>query len=157
MNNLNKPIRCFGNSQIYIKYHDEEWGVPVHDEVKLFEMLILEGAHAGLSWEIILNKRENYRKAFDNFNILKISNYDENKIEELMQNSGIVRNRLKILSTIKNAKTFLTIQKEFGSFDKYLWSFVNNKTIINNFKEFSEMPGKTQISDKISIDLKKEE
>ena len=156
MGKNNKKIRCFGDSsEIYTKYHDNEWGVVVHDERLLFEMLILEGAHAGLSWEIILKKRENYKKAFDNFEIKKILKYDEKKIEELMQNSGIVRNKLKILSVIRNAKAFLEIQKEFGSFDKYIWNFVNNKPIINSFKEFTEMPSKTEISDKISKDLKK--
>lgn len=156
MADIVKPIRCFGsNSEIYANYHDNEWGVVVHDERLLFEMLILEGAHAGLSWEIILKKRKNYIKAFDNFEIKKILNYDENKINELMQDSGIVRNKLKILSVIRNAKAFVQIQKEFGTFDKYIWNFVNNKPIINNFKEFSEMPSKTEISDKISKDLKK--
>lgn len=149
-------IRCFGNSsEIYAKYHDEEWGVPIHDDNKLFEMLILEGAHAGLSWEIILKKRENYRKAFDNFDYKKIATYDENKVEELMQNSGIVRNRLKITSAIKNAIVFIEIQKEFGSFDKYLWSYVDFKTIKNHWKNLSNVPAKTDISDLISKDLKK--
>lgn len=146
--------RCFGNGKVfYEKYHDEEWGVPVHDERHLFEMLILEGAHAGLSWEIILLKRDNYRKAFDNFDYKKIINYDSNKIEKLLQNPGIVRNRLKVNSVVKNAKAFIEIQKEFGSFDKYIWSYVNNKPVVNN--NIDKIAATSEISDKISKDLKK--
>lgn len=149
-------FRCFGShSELYSKYHDEEWGVPKHDERYLFEKLILEGAHAGLSWELILNKRENYRKAFDNFDVKKVAKYDQKKFDELLQNSGIVRNRLKINSATRNAKVFLEIQKEFGSFDNYIWNYVNHKPIQNNFKDFSEVPTTTEISDKISKDLKK--
>ena len=139
----------------YVVYHDLEWGVPVHDDQHLFEMLILEGAQAGLSWETILNKRENYRMAFDYFNPIKISQYDDDKIEQLMQNSGIVRNRLKIKATIKNAKVFMAIQEEFGSFDRYLWDYVEGKPIISTFKSLSELPAKTELSDRISKDLKK--
>lgn len=139
----------------YIKYHDSEWWVPVFDDQKLFEMLILEGAQAWLSWETILKKRENYRKAFDNFDVEKIVKYNEKKITELLQNPGIIRNKLKIHSTIKNAKVFLEIQKEFGSFSKYIWWFVDDKPIINHWKDFSEIPTKTELSDKISKDLKK--
>lgn len=155
-NNIDDKVRCFGShSEVYAKYHDEEWGIEVHDERHLFEMLILEGAHAGLSWELILNKRENYRKAFDNFDWNKIVKYDEKKIEELLQDKGIVRNRLKVNSVVKNAKAFIQIQKEFGSFDKYLWAYVDNKPIKNNFETFEDMPTKTEISDAISKDLKK--
>jgi DNA-3-methyladenine glycosylase I len=139
----------------YVDYHDQEWGVPVHDDRQLFEMLILEGAQAGLSWETILNKRENYRLAFDYFDPLIISEYDDAKIEQLMQNAGIVRNRLKIKATIKNAKVFMAIQKEFGSFDHYLWDNVDGKPIVNTYKSLAELPAKTELSDKLSKDLKK--
>lgn len=142
-------------NELYIKYHDEEWGIPVHDERKLFEMLILEGAQAGLSWETVLKKRENYRKAFDNFNPHKISKYDEAIESELLMNKGIIRNRLKIKSAIRNAKIFLQIQNEFGSFDKYIWGFVNYKPIQNNVGSSSELMPKTELSDNISKDLKK--
>ena len=139
----------------YIKYHDREWGVQVHDDKKLFEFLILEGAQAGLSWDTILKKRENYRKAFDNWDYEKISKYSEKQEQELLKNKGIVRNRLKIKSAIKNAKVFIAIQKEFGSFDTYIWDFVNNRQIVNNFERVEDIPSKTELSDKISKDLKK--
>jgi len=142
-------------NQLYIDYHDNEWGVPVHDDKKLFEMLILEGAQAGLSWETVLKKRENYRKAFDNFDPQKVVNYDETKQAELLQNEGIIRNRLKIKSAIQNAKAFLEIQKESGSFDKYIWAFIDNKPIQNKFESLLDLPAKTELSDKISKDLKK--
>lgn len=142
-------------NQLYVKYHDEEWGVPVYDDQKLFEMLILEGAQAGLSWETVLKKRENYRKAFDNFDPQKVAQYDERKKKELLQNEGIIRNRLKIESAIKNARAFLEIQKEFGSFSKYLWGFADEKPIQNTFKDISEIPAKTELSDMLSKDLKK--
>jgi len=153
-----KKSRCAwvdSNSEIYIKYHDKEWGIPVYDDKKLFEMLILEGAQAGLNWITILNKRENYRKAFDNFDYKKIAKYDDEKFEELIQNSGIIRNRLKIKSAIKNAQVFIKIQKEFGSFDKYIWGFVDFKPIKNHFKTISDLPAKTELSERISKDLKK--
>ena len=140
---------------LYLKYHDEEWGVPVHDDKKLFAKLILDGAQAGLSWFTILKKRENYKKAFDGWDYKKIAEYDEGKIGELLKNEGIVRNRLKVESVIKNAKSFMDIQKEFGSFDKYIWGFVNGKTIQNKFKKMSDLPAKTELSDTISKDLKK--
>lgn len=143
------------NDPLYIKYHDEEWGVPVQDDRKLFEMLILEGAQAGLSWITILRKRENYRKALNNFDTKKISKYDSKKVKQLLQNEGIVRNRLKIAATIQNAKCFIAIQKEFGSFDKYIWQFVNGKPIINNRKSLKEIPTMTKESDAMSKDLKK--
>lgn len=143
------------NNPLYCKYHDEEWGVPVHSERKLFEMLILEGAQAGLSWSTILKKRENYRNAFDDFNYKKIASYKENKIKILLNDAGIVRNKLKIKSAVQNAKIFIRIQKEFGSFDKYIWGFVKFKPICNNIKSLNEIPVKTELSDKISKDLKK--
>ncbi len=142
-------------NDLYIKYHDEQWGVPVYDDRMLFEMLILEGAQAGLSWETILNKRENYKKAFDDFDVEKIANYDEKKELELLSNAGIVRNKLKIKSAIKNAKVFIKIQEEFGSFSSYIWGFVNNKPIQNHFENISQIPTHTELSDKISKDLKK--
>lgn len=139
----------------YVDYHDNEWWVEVHDDRLLFEMLTLEWAQAWLSWETILNKRENYKIAFDNFDVEKIIKYDEIKIQELLNNEGIVRNRLKINSVIKNAKVFMNIQKEFWSFDKYIWWFVGNNQIKNNYKDLSEIPTKTDLSDIISKDLKK--
>lgn len=141
--------------ELMIAYHDEEWGVPCHDDRKLFEMLILEGAQAGLSWETILKKRESYREAFDHFDPRKVAKYDPRKIEELLQNPGIVRNRLKVESAVKNAKATLAIQDEFGSLDAYLWSFVDGKPIINRFKSLKELPAKTDISDAMSKALKK--
>jgi len=144
-----------GNDALYQKYHDEEWGVPVHDDRKLFEMLILEGAQAGLSWITILRKRENYRKAFDNFDAKKICKYDSKKIEQLLNNDGIIRNRLKISAAITNAKLFLEIQKEFGSFDKFIWHFVNGKPIMNHWRTIKENPAWTTESDLMSKELKK--
>ena len=144
-----------GNNELYIKYHDEEWGVPVHDDRKHFEFLVLEGAQAGLSWLTILKRRENYRAAFDQFDPAKVANYDEKKVAALLKNAGIIRNRMKIRSAINNAQRFLEIQQEFGSFDKYIWSFVDNKPIINSWKTLAEIPAKTELSDLISKDLKK--
>lgn len=144
-----------GNDELYIKYHDEEWGVPVHDDRKHFEFLILEGAQAGLSWLTILRRRENYREAYNNFDPEKVAKYDEGKVEELISNAGIIRNRKKIESSINNAKKFLEVQKEFGSFDNYIWSFVDHKPVINSWKKLSELPAKTELSDRISKDLKK--
>ena len=147
-----------GNDLLYQKYHDEEWGVPVHDDRKLFEMLILEGAQAGLSWITILRKRENYRKAFNNFDAKKIAKYDSEKVKTLLQNEGIVRNKLKIAAAIQNAKLFLEMQKEFGSFDKYIWSRfggIGGKPIVNKWKSLKEIPAKTRESDAMSKDLKK--
>lgn len=140
---------------IYIEYHDKEWGVPLHDDRQLFELLILEGAQAGLSWLTVLKKRENYRKAFDNFDAKKIVKYDEKKVESLMQNEGIIRNRLKILSTITNAKAFLQVQKDLGSFDKFLWQFTGGKTKVNAFKSLKEIPARTEESDAMSKALLK--
>ena len=149
--------RCHwaGNDPLYQKYHDEEWGVLVHDDRKLFEMLILEGAQAGLSWITILRKRENYCKAFNNFDAKKIARYDSKKIKQLLQNEGIVRNRLKIAATIQNAKCFLSVQKEYCTFDKYIWQFVNGKPIKNNRKSLKEIPTMTNESNAMSKDLKK--
>ena len=144
-----------GKDELYIKYHDEEWGVPVHEDRKHFEFLVLEGAQAGLSWLTILRRRENYRKAYDNFDPAKVARYDEAKVAELLANAGIIRNRKKIESSINNAKRFLEIQQEFGSFDSYIWSFVNFKPVINSWKTLSEIPAKTDLSDRISMDLKK--
>ncbi len=144
-----------GQDSEMINYHDKEWGTPVHDDRLLFEFLILEGAQAGLSWSTILRKRENYRKAFNNFDTKKIAQYDEKMIEELLNNEGIIRNRLKINAVISNAKAFLTVQEEFGSFNKYIWKFVNHRPIINKFKDLSELPSKTEISEQMSKDLKK--
>ena len=138
-----------------ILYHDTEWGVPSHDDRYIFEMLILEGFQAGLSWNTILQKRENFRKAFDNFDYRKMAEYDEMKLNELLKNEGIIRNRLKINSTVTNARAFMKIQEEFGSFAKYIWNFTDNKRIINNWKELSEVPATSELSDKISKDLKK--
>ena len=143
------------NDSIYIMYHDKEWGVPIHNDRKLFEFLLLEGFQAGLSWRTILYKRQNFRKAFDNFDFNKIANYDKRKINSLMKDAGIIRNQLKINSAVSNAKAFLEVRKEFGTFDKYIWSFVNGKPIKNKFKSLKEIPARTELSDLISIDLKK--
>lgn len=146
----------WGNYNKLMKlYHDEEWGVPNHDDGSLFEFIILEGVQAGLSWNTILQKRENYRKAFDNFEYNKIAKYADEKIEELINNSGIIRNRLKITAAISNAKAFLKVQQEFGSFDRYIWQFVNYKPIIHKFKNLSELPSTTKESEVMSNDLKK--
>lgn len=136
---------------LYIKYHDEEWGNPCHSDKELYELLILESFQAGLSWECVLNKRENFRKAYDNFDIDKICNYDETKIKELLENPNIIRNKLKVISSINNSKIFKNIQQEFGSFDKYIWKFTNNKTINESFETRTFSP----LSDEISKDLKK--
>ena len=138
---------------LYKNYHDEDWGVPVHDDVKLFEMLNLEGAQAGLSWHTVLIKRENYRIAFDNWDVVKISKYPVKKTDKLLQNPGIIRNRLKINATITNARAFLAVQKEFGTFDQYIWQFVNHRPIINHWKALNELPAKTKESDSMSKDL----
>jgi len=153
---MNK-IRCAwcGNDPLYMEYHDTEWGVPLYDDAKLFEFLILETFQAGLSWITILRKRENFRKAFDQFNYKKIANYNEAKFEELLQDAGIIRNKLKIKATISNAVAFMEIQKEFGSFSTYIWSFTKGKPIINKWKYLKELPATTKLSDEISKDLKK--
>jgi DNA-3-methyladenine glycosylase I len=142
------------DDKLMIKYHDKEWGVPLHNDRKLFEFLILEGFQAGLSWRTILYKRENFRKAFDNFDFNKVANYDRRKINSLLKDAGIVRNKLKIEGAVANAKAFLQVRKEFGTFDKYIWSFVDGKLIQNNFKSLKEIPAKTKLSDMISDDLR---
>jgi DNA-3-methyladenine glycosylase I len=148
--------RChWAKSPLMIAYHDEEWGVPLHDDRRLFEFLILEGAQAGLSWEIVLNKRENYRKAFDGFHAAKIARYDKRKVRELLANPGIVRNRLKIAATISNAQAFLAIQKEFGSFDRYIWQFIGGRPKRNNWRAHEKVPASTPESDAMSKDLKR--
>jgi DNA-3-methyladenine glycosylase I len=140
---------------LYVDYHDREWGIPVHDDLKWFEMLNLEGAQAGLSWYTILKKRENYREAFDQFQPEKIVQYDQAKIEQLMQNAGIVRNRLKIEAVVKNAHAFLRVKDEFGSFDTYMWRFVGGEPLINHWSELRDVPATTEQSDALSKDLKK--
>lgn len=144
-----------GNNEIYVKYHDEEWGFPVHDDKKHFEFLVLESAQAGLNWLTVLKKRENYRAAYDGFDVVKVAEYGEDKFNELMNNAGIIRNKLKIAASINNAKCFIEIQKEYGSFDKYIWGFTQNKQVVNNWASLKEVPASTELSDKISKDLKK--
>ena len=149
--------RCFWvtDSKLYQEYHDQEWGEPVFDDATLFEFLILETFQAGVSWITILNKRENFRKAFDNFDYQKIAKYPESNFNELMQDAGIIRNKLKIKSAITNAQLFMEIQKEFGSFSKFIWGYVDDKPIINNYESKDEVPATSEISDKLSKDLKK--
>jgi len=155
---MDDKTRCewvSGGNELYYDYHDNEWGVPVHDDRLLFEFLTLEGAQAGLSWATVLNKREGYRKAFDNFDYKKVAGYDQTKIDELLENPEIIRNKLKVNSTVTNARLIIEMQKEFGSFDQYIWGFVNGKTINNKWKDMSEVPVSTEISDAMSKDLKK--
>ena len=154
---MNEKSRCSwaGDIPIYIDYHDNEWERAIHDDAKLFEMLILEGAQAGLSWITVLKKRESYRKAFDDFDASKIACYDDAKIEELMSNEGIIRNRLKIKSAITNAKLFLEIMERHGSFDKFIWAYVDYTPIIGHWEKIEDLPATTPLSDKISKDLKK--
>lgn len=153
---MKKLTRCpWPTTELYIAYHDREWGVPVHDDRLLFEFLILEGAQAGLSWSTILNKRNDYRRAFDNFDARKISRYDARKVKSLLSNAGIVRNRLKIAAAIQNAKAFLAVQKEFGRFDAYIWQFVGGKPIQNRRRSIKEVPARTAESDAMSRDLQK--
>ncbi len=142
-------------NEIMSAYHDEEWGKPLHDDQKLFEFLILEGMQAGLSWMTILRKREAFRKAYDDFDVKKVAAFDQVKVEELMQNAGIIRNRAKIEASINNAKRFLEVAEEFGSFDRYIWSFVDGKPIVNLFEKPGDMPATSELSDKISNDLRK--
>ncbi len=148
--------RCeWAKDEPNITYHDKEWGKPQHNDQKLFEFLMLEGAQAGLSWTTILKRRDGYRKAFSDFDALKVSKYTQKRVEKLLKDESIIRNKLKINSAINNAKLFLKIQEEFGSFDKYLWDFVKNKPIKNKFKKLSDLPATTEISEKLSQDLKK--
>ncbi|MBV2223469.1 MAG: DNA-3-methyladenine glycosylase I [Cloacibacterium sp.] len=150
-------VRCAWceKDDLYRNYHDEEWGKPIYDDETIFEFLILESFQAGLSWYTILSKRENFRAAFDDFDYQKIAQYSDEKVEELIQNAGIIRNRLKILATINNAQKFMEVQKEFGSFSKYIWGFVNHQPIINRPKTLKEVPATTEISDALAKDLKK--
>jgi DNA-3-methyladenine glycosylase I len=142
-------------NELMMKYHDTEWGVPLHDDQKLFEFFVLESFQAGLSWQIVLNKRENFKKAFDNFVPEIVAKYDDHKLAELVQEKSIIRNKQKIAACVNNAQRFLEIQKEFGSFDKYIWKFVNYKPIINSFSVMKDLPAKTLLSDEIATDLKK--
>ena len=151
-----EKTRCawaVATDELYIRYHDEEWGVPVHDDRLLFEFLILEGAQAGLSWRTVLNKRQNYREAFDNFDAEKIARYNDAKITRLLNNPGIIRNKLKVHSAVTNAKAFLKVREEFGTFDAYQWRFVDGRPIINRLKNIKEIPAKTKVSDAMSKDL----
>lgn len=152
-----EKIRCdwVSSDPLYIEYHDEEWGVPVHDDRLLFEMLILEGAQAGLSWITVLKKRAHYKEVFDNFDVHKIIKYDDQKIQALLEDPGIIRNKLKVNSVVTNAHAYLKVKEEFGSFDKYIWQFVNHKPIINSFQVIGDVPAKTSESDAMSKDLKK--
>ena len=155
---IDHKIRCFGGGlgkEFYAEYHDHEWGVPSHDDQHLFEMLILEGAQAGLSWETVLKKREGYRKAFHRFDPVKVAAMSDDELEALRQNPEIIRNQLKIYATRQNARVFLQIQKEFGSFDRYLWGFVNGKPLKNHWTKFEDIPPQTPESDALSKDLKK--
>lgn len=144
-----------GEDELMVKYHDEEWGVPLHDDQKLFEFMVLDAFQAGLSWKTILHKRKNFEKAFDKFSINKIAKYNEEKVNDLMNDAGIVRNRLKILATINNAQRFIEIKKEFGSFDQYIWQFVYHKPLVNHWKTSAEIPAKSMESDMMSKDLQK--
>ncbi len=146
---------CEHNDEFYIKYHDEEWGVPVHDDRTHFEFLVLEISQAGLSWKTVLKRRNHYRKVYDNFDPAKVAKYDDEKIIQLLNDTGIIRNRRKIEASIHNAKRFLEIQEEFGSFDSYIWNFVNNKPLVNSWRHDSDIPPRTELSDAISNDLKK--
>ena len=150
-------VRCAwaGTDSLYVAYHDQEWGVPVHDDRKLFEMLVLEGAQAGLSWITILRRREGYRRAFDGFDPAVVAGYGEAKVAALLEDTGIIRNRQKVRSAINNAQRFLEVQAEFGSFDGYIWQFVDGKPIVNAWRELSEIPAKTPVSDTLSKDLVK--
>ncbi len=150
-------VRCAwaGTDELYVEYHDTEWGVPVHDDRKLFEFLLLEGAQAGLSWITILRKREAYRRAFDGFDPQKVARYDAKKIRSLLGNEGIVRNRLKVESAVKNARAFLAVQEELGSFSDYQWGFVDGEPVVNRFRSIKEVPARTPLSDTISKDLKR--
>jgi len=149
-------VRCWVTEDpLYIKYHDEEWGTPVHDDGKLFEFLVLEGFQAGVSWALILRKRENFRRAFDGFDPVKVAGYTGEDVERLMGDAGILRNRLKITSTISNARRFLEVQEEYGSFDEYVWGFVDGKPIRSGLKSLEDMPAKTELSEALTRDLKR--
>lgn len=150
------PVRCsWARNELAVRYHDEEWGLPQHDDRVLFEFLVLEGAQAGLSWDTILKKRENYRVAFDNFDFKRVARYDRRKVQALLKDPGIVRNQLKITSAVQNAKAFLDVQKEFGSFDRYIWQFVGGKPLKNKRNSLTQVPAQTPESDAMSKDLRK--
>lgn len=156
MSNGDSKVRCWGDTEDLMReYHDLEWGVPVHDDIEHFELIILEGAQAGLSWRTILQRRENYRKAFQGFNPATVAGYTPEKLQDIKANSGIIRNQLKIESAVRNAKAFLKVQEEFGSFDNYIWRFVNHKPITNHYTSFTDVPAKTETSEAMSKDLKK--
>jgi len=148
-----KRCEWTSTNPLMIKYHDKEWGVPLHNDKKLFEFMLLDAFQAGLSWNTIINKRENFKKAFDGFDVVKISNYNEKKIQQLLNDAGIIRNKLKIYASVNNAKRFLEVKKEFGTFDKYIWQFTGGKPIINKWKTNKEIPAKSKESDAMSKDL----
>jgi DNA-3-methyladenine glycosylase I len=155
-NRTKERVRCaWANNELAIRYHDEEWGVPVHDDRTLFEFLILEGAQAGLSWNTILQKRDHYREVFDRFDPQRVARYDRRKVQQLLRDPGIIRNKLKIASSIANAKSFLLVQEEFGSFDRYIWQFVSGKPLVNSPKSMKQVPARTAESDAMSKDLKR--
>ncbi|HBP37535.1 MAG TPA: DNA-3-methyladenine glycosylase I [Clostridiales bacterium] len=153
MQTTEKVCPWAGNDPLYRSYHDTEWGVPLHDDRRLFELLVLEGMQAGLSWLTILRKRDNFRAAFDQFDPTAVALYDEDRISQLLQNPGIIRNRLKIKAAVANARAFLQVQAEFGSFDRYLWSFVGHQPIVNHWQTLAEIPAKTVLSDRLSRDM----
>jgi len=154
---MNKQNTCSwpGNNPLMIAYHDKEWGAPLHDDMKIFEFLVLDAFQAGLSWSIVLKKREGFRKAFDHFDYKKIAKYNEYKIHQLLKDEGIIRNQLKIRATVNNAQRFLEVRKEFGTFDKYLWQFTGNKPIVNKWNQLNQLPAKSPESDAMSKDLQK--
>jgi len=153
---MDKSTRCFGNKDpLMAEYHDTEWGVPLHDDNELYGLIVLEGAQAGLSWRTVLHRREAYREAFAGFDPEIVAEYTPEKLEDIRENSGVIRNKLKIASAVKNAKAFIEIQREFGSFDKYLWAYVDEKPVMNGFASWKEVPAETELSQKISKDLKK--
>jgi len=154
---MNKQNTCSwpGNNPLMIAYHDKEWGIPLHDDMKIFEFLVLDAFQAGLSWSIVLKKREGFRKAFDYFDYKKIARYNEDKIHQLLKDEGIIRNQLKIRATVNNAQRFLEVRKEFGTFDKYIWQFTGNKPIVNKWNQLNQLPAKSTESDAMSKDLQK--
>ena len=156
MDSLKNKIRCWGDKdQLMMNYHDKEWGKPVHDDNDHYKMLVFEGAQAGLNWRIILQRSEEYRKAFSNFNPVAVASYDKEKIDEILKTTGIIKNRKKVESAVNNAQAFLRVQEEFGSFDRYIWAYVNYKPVVNEFTDWKEVPASTDISSMISKDLKK--
>jgi len=154
---MNKQNTCSwpGNNPLMIAYHDKEWGIPLHDDMKIFEFLVFDAFQAGLSWSIVLKKREGFRKAFDHFDYKKIARYNEDKIHQLLKDEGIIRNQLKIRATVNNAQRFLEVRKEFGTFDKYIWQFTGNKPIVNKWNQLNQLPAKSTESDAMSKDLQK--